>query len=350
MAEARVAPYGSWDSPIEVELVAGTAVGLSEPWVDGDDVYWLESRSAQGGRRTLLRHGPDGATVELTPDPFKVGSRVHEYGGGSFAVCDGIVVASSPGDNRLWRLDREGFAPPEALTPDGPWRYADLWFDPRFERLYAVRETHDADRPNDPLLVTNVIVALALDGTDGAGRVLVSGPDFVAGARPSPDGRSLAWLEWDHPDMPWDSVRLRVAEVGDDGSLGVPRTVAGGPGTSVVQASWRSDGVLVFASDETAWWNLYAFDGPDGLTGAARNLAPMEAELGDPAWVFGRSSYGFLPGGGILAVARADGRDAFVCIDPDGTETPHDTPFTEVEGMRNAGKTNVAIVEETLEN
>ena len=92
MVTPRVAPYGSWDSPIEVELVAGTAVGLSEPWLDGDDVYWLESRSAQGGRRTLLRHGPDGATVELTPDPFKVGSRVHEYGGGSFAVRDGVVI------------------------------------------------------------------------------------------------------------------------------------------------------------------------------------------------------------------------------------------------------------------
>ena len=170
------------------------------------------------------------------------------------------------------------------------------------------------------------------------------GPDFVAGARPSPDGRTLAWLEWDHPDMPWDSVRLRVAEVGDDGSLGGPRTVAGGPGISITQASWSPDGLLVFASDETGWWNLYAFDGPDGLAGAARNLAPMQAELGDPAWVFGRSSYGFLPGGGIIAVARADGRDAFLRIDPDGTVTPLDTPFTEVEGLRVSGAAAVAIV------
>jgi dipeptidyl aminopeptidase/acylaminoacyl peptidase len=349
VVDREVAPYGSWTSPLDIDLITGTAVSLSEPWPDGDDVYWLESRAAQGGRRTLLRHGLDGATRELTPNPFKVGNRVHEYGGGSFAVRDGVVVVSSLGDNRLWCLDRDGFAAPEALTPEGPWRYADMWFDPRFPRLYAVRETHDSESPNDPLLVTNEVVALALDGSDGAGGVLVTGPDFVAGARPSPDGRRLAWLEWDLPDMPWDSVRLRVAEVLPDGSLGEPRTVAGGPGISVVQAAWRQNGVLHFVSDETGWWNLYAFDGADGLHGPARNLAPMEAELGDPAWVFGRSSYGFLPDGSVLAVARADGTDRFVRIDTGGVVHEVPSAGTEVEGLRVAGDVAVAIVAGPLE-
>jgi dipeptidyl aminopeptidase/acylaminoacyl peptidase len=338
-----VAPYGSWGSPIEVELVAGTAVGLSEPWLDGDDAYWLEGRSAEGGRRTLLRHGLDGRTVELTPMPFRVGTRVHEYGGGSFAASDGRVVASSQADGRVWRLDPEGVADPVALTPEGPWRYADLWFDPRLPRLYAVRETHDEERPNDPLLVVNELVALALDGSDGLGRVLVSGPDFVAGARPSPDGRLLAWLEWDLPDMPWDSVRLRVAGVREDGSLGDARTVAGGPGTSVVQAAWSPAGVLHAVSDESGWWNLYAFDGPDGPDGPMSNLAPMDAELGDPAWVFGRSSYAFAEDGGILAVARRDGRDGLVRIGPGGEATPVDTPFTEFDGLRIAGPAAIAV-------
>jgi len=339
-----VAPYGSWDSAIEVELVAGTAIGLAEPWADGDDVYWLETRAAQGGRRTLLRHGLDGTTAELTPDPFRVGNRVHEYGGGSYAVDGGRVIVSSQADGRLWQLDRDGFAAPRALTPEGPWRFADLWFDPRLPRLYAVRETHDVARPTDATLVVNEVVALALDGSDGPGRVLVSGPDFVAGARPSPDGRSLAWLEWDLPDMPWDSVRLRVAGVRDDGSLGDPRTIAGGPGTSVVQAAWSPAGVLHAVSDETGWWNLYAFDGPDGVPGPGHNLTPMDAELGDPPWVFGRSSYVFLPDGAILAVARKDGRDSLLRIEPDGRVTPLETPFTEVEGLRVAGDTALAIV------
>jgi dipeptidyl aminopeptidase/acylaminoacyl peptidase len=342
-SDRETAPFGSWASPLDIDLITGTTVSLAEPWIDGDDVYWLESRAAQRGRRTLLRHGLDGATRELTPDPFKVGNRVHEYGGGSFAVDRGRVIASG-GDDRLYRIDRDGVRDPEAITPEGPWRYADLWFDPAAERLYAIRETHDRDRPADPRLVVNEVVALALDGSDGPGRVLVAGPDFVAGARPSPDGRRLAWLEWDLPDMPWDSVRLRVADVLPDGDLGDTRTVAGGPGVSVVQAAWRSDGVLHFVSDETGWWNLYAFDGAEGLAGPARNLAPMQAELGDPAWVFGRISYGFLPDGSVLAVARTDGTDRFIRIDGDGGVHEVPSGATEVEGLRVAGEAAVAIV------
>ncbi len=328
-----VAPYGSWRSPIDVELLAGAAVGLSEPWLDGDDVYWLEGRATEGGRRTLMRRTPDGVTRELTPGPFGVGNRVHEYGGGSYVVDGGRVVASSFAGGQLWRIDPGGEAGATAITPPGPHRFADLRFDPVRPVLYAVRETHDPadDRPET---VANVLVALALDGSDGAGRVIVQGPDFVAAPRPSPDGRRLAWLEWDLPDMPWDTTRLRVADINDDGSIGEAVTVAGGPGVSIVQPAWSAGGVLHYVSDETGWWNLYALDGPDGLAGAARNLAPMDAELGDPAWVFGRSSYGFAPDGSILAVARAAGSDAFIRIGDDGVVTPVEAPFSEVESLQ----------------
>ena len=350
-----VAPYGSWVSSLGIELLTGSSIALSEPWLDGDDVYWMEGRAAEGGRRTLLRRTPDGMIRELTPAPFKVGNRVHEYGGGSYVVDTGRVVASSSAGGRLWRLDPDGVGEAVALTPTGPWRYADMRFDPLGGRLYAVRETHDVEHENDPLLVVNEIVAIALDGpeasdaagdpdlTGGAGRVLVSGPDFVAAPRPSPDGRWLAWLEWDLPEMPWDSVRLRLAAVGDDGSLGPARTMAGGPDISIVQPAWSPSGVLHFVSDETEWWNLYAFDGADGLDGPARNLAPMDAELGDPAWVFGRSSYGFLADGSVLAAARADGQDSLLRIGRDGTTMPLVSTFSEVEGLQVAGDEVVAI-------
>jgi dipeptidyl aminopeptidase/acylaminoacyl peptidase len=342
--EVVVAPYGSWRSSIDLELVTGAVVALGEPWLDGDDVYWLESRAAQGGRRTLLRHTLDGATHELTPDPFKVGDRVHEYGGGSYVVDRGRIVVSSPDDGRLWRLDPEGATDPVALTPPGGARYADLRFDPARDRLYAVRETHDAAEPDRPDLVVNELVAIALDGSDGPGQVVASGADFYAAPRPSPDGTTLAWLEWDLPDMPWDATRLQAATVADDGSVGASRTLAGGPDVSIVQPAWRADGVLHFVSDEAdGWWNLFAFDGPGGLDGAARNLAPMAAELGDPAWVFGRSSYGFVDDGSILAVARADGRDALLRITATGEVVPVDAPFTEVEGLQIAGGTAVLI-------
>jgi len=340
-----VAPYGSWLSSIEIELVAGGAIALSEPWLDGDDAYWLEGRAAESGRRTLLRHDLDGRTVELTPAPFRVGSRVHEYGGGSYVVDAGRVIVSSQVDGRLWWVDRDGAADPSPLTPDGPWRYADLRFDPVRPCLYAVRETHDAERPDDPLLVVNELVAIALDGSDGPGRVLVAGLDFVAAPRPSPDGRHLAWIEWDHPDMPWDATRLRVADLLEDGSIARPRTLAGGPGTSVVAPDWSPAGVLHAVSDQTGWWNLYVFDAAPGSgpSGPGRNLAPMEAELGAPAWVFGESPYGFVDDGSVLAVFRADGRDRLHHIAPDGSVAALETPWTEVARVCVAGGAALAL-------
>jgi dipeptidyl aminopeptidase/acylaminoacyl peptidase len=265
---------------------------------------------------------------------------VHEYGGGSYTVDRGRVVVSSQSDGRLWRMDPdpEGLAELAPLTPEGPWRYADLRFDPRAERLYAVRETHDAAAPDDAALVVNEIVALALDGSDGAGRVLVSGPDFVSSPRPSPDGATLAWVEWDHPRMPWDGSRLRFAPLLPDGTLGSAGTVVGGQRVSIVQPAWSPDGVLHAASDETGWWNLYAY--PAGA--AARSIAPMEAELGGTAWVFDISWYAFGPDGAILAVARSGGRDRLLRISG-GTVTEVETPFTEFDGIRATGDAAVVI-------
>ena len=343
--EVVTAPYGSWHSSIGVELVAGTSVSIAEPWLDGDDVYWLESRAAEAGRRTLLRHTLDGATHELTPNPFRVGNRVHEYGGGSFVADRGRLVVSSQADGRLWRMDPDGAAEPVAMTPDGPWRYADLRFDPRGERLYAVRETHDAAAPNDHRLVVNELVTLALDGSDGAGRVLVGGPDFVAAPRPSPDGSRLAWYEWDLPFMPWDASRLRVADVLADGTLGEPRTLAGGPGTSVAQPAWSPGGVLHAVVDLTGWWNLYAFaaDETGAPAGPGRNLAPMEAELAGPAWTFDQATYAFSPDGSILAVARSGGRERLIRITADGAVTTVPGPFSELGGLRVAGGLAVVV-------
>ncbi len=339
--EPRLAPFGSWSSPIGPDLVAGAVVVLSEPWMDGDDVYWLESRAAQGGRRTLLRHGLDGVTRELTPDPFRVGNGVHEYGGGSYTARDGLVIASSPADGRLWRLDPDGVAVPAAITPEGPWRYADLRLDPRAARLYAVRETHDAAALDDASLVVNEIVAIALDGSDGAGRVLVSGLDFVSSPRPSSDGAMLAWIEWDHPHMPWDGTRLRVASVLSDGSLGEARTVAGGPSVSIVQPEWSPTGVLHAASDETGWWNLYAY--PDGPESPAQPIAPMDAELGGTTWSLDVSWYAFAPDGSLLAAARSGGRDRLLRISAHGDVAEVETPFTEFDGVRACGDAAVVL-------
>ncbi len=316
-------PYGSWPSPIRVDDIVADAVRLSDPWVDGDDVYWIEGRPAERGRSVIVHRASDGTTADRTPAPFDARSRVHQYGGGAYTVAGGTIVFSNVTDGRLYRLD-PGDDTPQPITPEGPFRYADLRFDGRRRRFLAIREDHSGE--GEP---TAAIVDVPLDGERPPG-VLYAGPDFLAAPRLSPDGGRLAWLEWDHPDMPWDVTRLRVAPVGDDGSLGTSDLAAGGMDESIAQPEWSPDGVLHFVSDRTGWWNLYRLaEGP-----RLEPLAPLEAEFADPAWIFDRSSYAFLPGGSIVAVGRSRGRDRLFHIAPGNLIGEVDSPYTDVGTIR----------------
>ena len=316
-------PYGSWPSPIRIDDLVGEVVRLSDPWVDGDDVYWIEGRPAEGGRSVLVLRSSDGVTRDITPPPFDVRSRVHEYGGGAYVVAGGTVLFSHLKDGRLYRLD-PGDDAPQPLTPEGPFRYADLRFDPARRRFLAIREDHTGDgHPR------SAIVDIALDG-DRPVRVLYEGPDFLAAPRPSPDGRSLAWLEWDLPDMPWDVSRLRVAPFLDDGGLGPSDLAAGGSDESIAQPEWAPDGLLHFVSDRTGWWNIYRLaPGP-----RLENLTPIEAEFADPAWVFDRSSYGFLADGAIVGAGRSGGRDRIFHIAPGDSLGEVASPYTDIGTLR----------------
>ena len=326
-------PYGSWPSPIRIDDIVGDLVRLSDPWIDGDDVYWIEGRPTEGGRSVLVRFSNDRVTSDLTPPPFDVRTRVHEYGGGAYTVAGGTVVFSHVKDGRLYRLD-PGDDAPQPITPEGPFRYADIRFDAPRRRFVAIREDHTVD--DGP---RSAIVDVPLDG-DRAPRVLYDGPDFLAAPRPSPAGDRLAWLEWDDPDMPWDATRLRVAPILEDGSLGPSDLAAGGPDESIAQPEWAPDGTLHFVSDRTGWWNLYRLsEGP-----RLQSLAPIEAEFADPAWIFDRSSYGFLPNGKIVAVGRARGRDRLFHVDPDSLVGEVESPFTEIGTIRVGGESVVANV------
>jgi dipeptidyl aminopeptidase/acylaminoacyl peptidase len=318
-----VVPYGAWPSPIRIDDLLGDTVRLREPWIDGDETYWIEGRPAEAGRSVLVGRAADGTIADLTPSPFDVRTRVHEYGGGAFTVAGGTVVFSNRTDGRLYRLD-PGVPEPHPITPEGEYRYADFRFDAGRRRFLAVREDHTGE--GQPVAA---IVEVSLDG-ERVPRVLVEGPDFLAAPRLSPDGSTLAWLEWDHPDMPWDSTRLRIANVREDGFLDAAELAAGGLEESIVQPEWSPDGVLHFVSDRSGWWNLYRLkEGP-----RLEPLAPMETEVADPAWVFDRSSYGFLPDGSIAAVGRAGGRDRIFHIAPGRLVAEVDQPFTELERLR----------------
>ena len=156
--EPTIAPYGSWRSPISVDHVVGHTILLGEPWLDGDDLYWLEGRPSEGGRRVLVRREPDGTSTELTPAPTNVRTRVHEYGGGSYTVAGGIATYSEFSDGRLYRID-PGASGAIPITPEGPWRYADPRFDALRRRFLCVREDHSGEgQPR------NELVGVPLDG------------------------------------------------------------------------------------------------------------------------------------------------------------------------------------------
>ena len=110
MAPPQTSPYGSWKSPITAELVAGGEIGLEQVRVDGDYVYWIERRAQEGGRKVIVRRSADGIVVDITPAGFNARTRVHEYGGGDYAVSDGTIVFSNFTDQRLY-LQKLGFGP-----------------------------------------------------------------------------------------------------------------------------------------------------------------------------------------------------------------------------------------------
>jgi dipeptidyl aminopeptidase/acylaminoacyl peptidase len=296
VANFSIAPYGTWKSPITSEAIVAGTIGLGGGCAEGEMLYWSESRPAEGGRVAIVVRSPDGQTQDVIAAPWNARTRVHEYGGGAWTVDRGWVYFTNFADQRLYRT-QPGHEP-IALTPEQPWRYANFVVDAQRDRLIAVREDHrQPDR--EPV---NELVAIALDGSQQVS-VLATGWDFYASPTLSPDGSQLAWLTWQHPNLPWDGTTLWVADVAADGSLQNAREMAGGPEESVFQPSWSPDGRLHFVSDRSGWWNLYRQE----ADGTARNLCPMEAEFGLPQWVFGMATYGFADANTIVCTYTQNG-------------------------------------------
>ncbi len=325
-----IAPCGTWASPITAARVAAGVRPVSAPRSVAGRVLWLQSLPEEGGRIAIATPDADGRARILTPAPFNVRSRVHEYGGGAFAAAGDTLWFSNHADNLVYA--QVGDAAPVALTADTTQRHADLELDPRHRRLIAVREQHGGE--GEP---RNTLVALALDGSGST--TLAEGADFYASARVSPEGRRLAWLSWNHPHMPWQGTELWLAAFAADGALVHTRRVAGGPGESLCQPVWAPDGKLHVVSDRSGFWNLYRLE-VDGLV----PVLPMAAEFGLPQWVFAQSSYGFSGPDEIVATCREDAISRLLRIDlRRGVATPVATPFEDIIELRVGD--GVALVE-----
>jgi len=327
----QAAPFGSWRSPISAAAVAAGAVRLGATEVVEQDVYWLEHKPLEGGRYVLMRQTPQGDRSELTPAPFNVRTRVHEYGGGAYVLHGSSVIFSNFGDQRLYRVDPGAEPRPLTAEPEVPSgeRYADGRVTPDGRLLMSVQERH----PSDGSEAINELVVLPTDGS-APPRVIIAGNDFYSSPRISPDGSQMVWQCWNHPLMPWDGNELWLADLEPDGSLREARQVAGGPTESICQPEWSPSGVLHFISDRTGWWNLYCFE-KDGV----RALAPMEAEFGGPQWNFGSSTYAFLGDGRVACVYARDGFEHLGFLRPDRPLEAADSPYTVYAGVRASGKT-----------
>jgi len=323
MANPQIAPYGSWKSPITTDLILSKFTGLGLIALDGSDTYWLELRPAEGGRSTIMRRAGDGVVTEMTPAPFHVRTRVHEYGGGDYSVDHGTIYASGFLDQRLYRITPS--EKPVAITPEANMRYADPCIDRRHGRLICVREDHT---PTDREAI-NTLVSVALDGS-GPPQILVSGNDFYSTPRLSPDGSQLAWLTWNHPNMPWDGTELWVATVNADGQLEDAQQVAGGSRESIFQPQWSPSGVLHFISDRTGWWNIYRL-----RKGESEPLCEKAAEFGTPQWLFNMSTYGFASPERIICSYTESGVNHLGSLDTVTGEMTHpQTPYTSIGNVR----------------
>lgn len=298
-SDAVAAPFGSWTSPIDAADLAAGAHPVEGGRYVGDEIWWAELRPTEGGRTAIRRAGLDYQPVDVLPAPWNARTRVHEYGGGAWTVTEaGQLVFSEFSDQRVYILDGNT---PRALTPEPPapaaLRYGDLQI--VGDQVWAVREAHDANGA-----ITRDICAIALDGS-GEIRSLVGGSDFLASPRRSPDGTKIAWIAWNHPQMPWDGTELRVADLAD----GVPTVLMGGTEESVLQPEWVSNDELYAVSDRSGWWNIYR------VGEQVTPLRPMDADFGGPAWRLGSRWYTPLDDGRLLTV-RTVGTDTLGVLDP----------------------------------
>ncbi len=273
--------YGHWPSPITPELLTAQGVRISDPQAIGNCLYWLETRPQEKGRNVLVREC-GGSRNDVFAAPTSVRTRAQEYGGSSYLATDNFIFFIENNDQRIYQYATADGAI-TGITGETHCRYADFCYDITRHRLLAVCE--DYSRPGHHPYSS----IIAIDLRACAVTTLASGADFYSNPRISPDGKSLSYLRWFHPQMPWDGTECVVASLDENGIVVQEKIIAGSATESIFQPQWAPTGELFFVSDRNNWWNIYRFN-----QGVIESVLPMDAEFATPQWVFGMSTYGFL--------------------------------------------------------
>ncbi len=320
----KTAPFGSWSSPVDTDLIVSDSVRLAQPCIDNGLIYWSETRPTEKGRTVLVRHNADGSTTDLTPAPYSVRSRVHEYGGGAALVCKNRIWFVNDSDQDIYEATDTGVT---RLTNSDNMRFANMVFDEQHNRLLAVCEDHGAS--SDPV---NSLVAIDL--SCGEIDLFTDGADFYSNPCMNSDASQIAWLQWNHPNLPWDCTELWLADVDSHGTAINARLVSQGHDESVFQPSFGPDDRLYFVSDRNNWWNLYRHNGQNDDDDTVEAVTQENAEFGMPQWVFSMSTYAFVSTNNAVCAYTKDGRWHVAMLDLNSkTLTTLDLPWTGVDHL-----------------
>ncbi len=280
--------YGRWPSPISTKSLTKKALRFSELATDKDHLYWLEGRPQEKGRVALTCEAGD-----ILDPTVNIKSRVHEYGGAAIATSNGHIIYMNDTDKCVYFNDKP-------ITNPQQGRFGDFCYDKNRNCIYAVREQDE----------TNTLAEIKLDGTV---RDIASGCDFYAS--PALGQNKLAWIAWNHPNMPWENTELWLWDFTSS-----PRCIK--KNASIQNPFWADE--LYFLSDEMGFWNLHTLEKP---------VFTINADLGYPPWILGIKRCASFHGK-IACICTENATDSILLFDPASQEhTTLDLPFTSISAL-----------------
>ncbi len=323
MSAKNTASFGRWPSQLTAQTLANNSLRFGAPKLVGDAIFWPQSLPNEGGRTTLMLKTGNSDPQSLLPKPWDIRSKVHEYGGGAYTVASDAVYFVNAADQQIYSFNgHNGYddnAQPQAITQCHNARFADLIVHPSGRWLFAICEKFNGTK--EPCAQVVAINTHALNTLDNL-TVLTEGADFYAGLCVSPCGKKIAFISWNHPNMPWDNTQLWEFDWQEGSAQTAAQLIAGKDHPeAIVQPGYSPNSQLYYVSDKNNWWNIYTAHNP-------QPLFTIEGECATPQWVFGMQNWGFIDDRTLLFSVTQNGQWQLKTFNLDNQKITHiTTPY-----------------------